>query len=257
MDNSTHDSSDLLIRYLDGELSDNEKAEVEKKLAVNNTMQEELENLRLARDAVKSYGLSEKVTAIHKQMMMEMKPDVPIRKISPTQRIVKYSIGVAASLLLIFLGIEAYNFFTLSPDKVFAANYQHYELSTYRDNSHEHSPIETAYMEKDYQKVLSLHEQYSSIPIKETFLAAMSDVELGNNKMAIDLFQRVITELNYTKANLLKDEAEYYLALTYLKNKEYTSSLDLLHKIKNDPDHLYHEKVTGKLLRQVKRLRWK
>ena len=255
MDNSTHDSSELLIRFLDGELTANEKADVERRLEKDLLLQEELENLRLARKAVKFYGLNQKVAGIHRQMMKEIKPVVPVKQINSTRRIIRYSIAITASLLIIFLGIEAYNFFTLSPDKVFAANYQSYELRAFRNNGTEPSAIENAYREKKYKKVIALQEQYNSIPIRETFLAAMSNVELGDNDMAIVLFRKVIAEMSNTTTNLLKDDAEYYLALTYLRNKEYNSSLELFQKINADPNHLYYEKVTRKLLRQVKRLR--
>ena len=52
--------SELLTRYLDGELSETEKEMVEKQLAEKKELRDELENLQLARDAIKYYGLSRK-----------------------------------------------------------------------------------------------------------------------------------------------------------------------------------------------------
>jgi anti-sigma factor RsiW len=52
MNNSTQDMSELLIRYLDGELEGDEKTILEHKLASDNSLRGELENVRMSREAV-------------------------------------------------------------------------------------------------------------------------------------------------------------------------------------------------------------
>lgn len=253
MDNSTHDMNELLVRYLDGELVGNEKQELEKKLASDKLLLEELQNLQLTREAVRSFGIKQQVTAVHEQMMDEMV--TPVRKMSSTRRIFQYSLAAAASVVLILISIIAYNFFTLSPGKLFSENYKSYELNTTRGAGTELSAIEKAYQEKKYTEVAALSE--SSNEIKENFLGAMSNMELQNTSKAIDEYKKVIALNETAKTNIFKDESEYYLALAYVQIKSYKQALELMQKIHNNPDHLYHEKISAKLIRNVKLLKWR
>jgi tetratricopeptide (TPR) repeat protein len=248
--------SEKLVQYLDGELKSSDKDIMEQQLATDKNLQEELNDLIATREAVKMYGLEQKVSGIHQQMMKEMQ--APVKKINSSRRILRYSIAVAASVVLIVGSIIGYNFYNLSSNKVFSSNYHSYDLGSVRDSDTlKISAVELAYRAKDYKKTIELQEQYNSIPLKETFLAGMSYMELANNARAIIAFNRVIAENDSAKTNLFKDEAEYYLALTYIRNKDFDFALDLLRSIKNNPEHIYHEKITGKLIRQVKMLKWR
>ena len=255
MNNSTNNNSEWLVRYLDGELEGEEKQKLEQQLATDAVLQEELENLRLVRKAVQHYGLKQKVSGIHSQMMSELKTETPVRQMGNTRRIFRYSIAVAASVLLVYIGIEAYSYFTLSADRVFANNYQPYELTTLRDNGTQHSAIEKAYRERNYSETISLYESLTVKEIESSFLAGMSYIELQQSGKAVEQFRTVLRMNEAAGTTIRKDPAEYYLALTLVKNKDYSSALEIFQKIKNDTNHLYHSKITGKLLRQVKRLR--
>ena len=256
MDNSTHNMSEKLVQYLDGELTGAEIESLEKQLAVDNKLNEELESLKATREAVKIYGLQQKVAGIHTQMMKEMQ--APVRKMNPARRIIRYSIAVAASVVLILGSIIGYNFYNLSSSKVFSSNYHSYELSTLRDiDTQQVSPVEKAYRDKDFKKAVELFDGHSSVLVKESFLAGMSYMELGDNAKAIDEFKNVIAENEKNKTTLFNDEAEYYLALTYIRNKDYDFALVLLRGIKENSDHLYHKNINGKLMRQVKMLKWR
>ncbi len=148
----------------------------------------------------------------------------------------------------------AYDYFTLSSEKVFANNYQSYELTIFR-NDEQLTEIERVYKEKNYKEVISFQQKTAQNDIQANFLAGVSNLELNNNENAILNFKKIIDLNKANGTNLLQDQAEYYLALAYLKNNDHSSSLELLQKIRDDNDHLYHKKVTAKLLRQVKRLR--
>jgi predicted negative regulator of RcsB-dependent stress response len=182
----------------------------------------------------------------------------PVGEPRKTRELIRYSIAVAASLLLIVACISGYNFYNLSSNKVFISNYHSYELNTVRDgDSTQVSPVEKAYRAKDYKRIVELISQQRSLTVKETFLAGMSYMELGNNAKAIEELKKVIAGSEDAKNNLFKDQAEYYLALTYIRDKDYDFALDMLRSIKENSGHLYHKKVTGKLIRQVKLLKWR
>jgi predicted negative regulator of RcsB-dependent stress response len=255
MDNSTHNDTELLIRYLDGELWGKEKDAIEQRLSEQTDLQKELESLRLSREAVRSYGLKKQVSDIHAVMKKELR--TPVRQISGGRKFARYSLAVAASLLIIVITVLGYNFYTLSPAKVFSSNYQPYELSTMRDGEGQISLIEKAYRQKNYPEVVRLTKDQQTPGVKELFLAAMAQTELKNYSGAIENYQQLMATNKAAGADIMMAETEYYLALVYIRNKDYDQALELMNKIHDDPTHPYHEKITGKLIRKVKMLKWR
>lgn len=243
----------ILVRYLDGELSGVEKQDLEQELSVDPGLREELDSLRSVREAIRLYGLQQKVSGIHSEMMKEMRPVAIIKPIRG--KIIKYSMAVAASLLLLVGGYFIYNAATISPERVFASSYTPFELVTVRDGNNMESNIEKAYREKNYNEVVRIHETGEDHSPQETFLCGSAALEMKNLPKAIKCFNEVLAASRQTGKPILKDEAEYYLSLSYLRNKDYDEALVLLNSIESDPAHTYYKKVNAKLIRQVKRLR--
>ena len=255
MDNSTPDMSEKLVLYLDGELDGVEKENLEQQLTGDKVLQDQLDSLKSTREAVKLYGLQQKVSVIHHQMMKELQPR--IKKIGSAGKMIRYSIAVAAGLLLLIGGYMAYNFFTLTPDKVFASRYKSYELVTVRDGNGNETPAEKAYKEKDYKEVLRIHDAGEDHSPKGEFLCGSAALELKDNSKAIKCFKEVLDANKQAKKLVLNDEAEYYLSLGYIRNRDYDYALDIMNKIQGDADHTYNKEITGKLIRQVKMLKWR
>jgi predicted negative regulator of RcsB-dependent stress response len=256
MDNSTR-YDDEIIRYIDGEMTDGEKMEFEKRLATDESLKQAFGNLQLAKEAVRSFGLKEKVAGIHRQMMKELGTETPVKQISNVRRIIRYSVAVAASVLLIFVCIEGYKFYTLSSQKLFAENYTPYELTTTRGGDDSTiSKIEQAYREKKFGAVINLNK-VSVLSIKDVFLTAMSYLETNDYSRAISNFQLVIAEIEDDKTSVLKDAAEYYLALAYLRNNDYDQAIELMNAIHDNSSHLYKSKFSQKYINRVKRLKWR
>lgn len=255
MDNSTY--SEQLMRYIDGEMSDTERREFEKILTDDASLQQEMENMQLAKAAVVSYGLKEKVSGIHQQMVNEFKSEAPLKPVSNLRRIIRNSVAVAASVLLIFVGIEGYDFYRLTPDKLFAENYSPYELTTTRGgNDTSESKIEKAYREKNYAEVIKINAN-SVLSVKDIFLTAMSYVGTDDMPRAISNFQVVLADIKDDKNSVLKDATEYYLALAYLKNRDYDLAIELMNAIHSNSSHLYKDKFSSKYINRVKRLKWR
>ena len=253
MDNSTPGMSEKLVQYLDGELTGTEKESLVRQLATDKALQDELESLKSTSEAVKLYGLQKKVSGIHQQMMEELQP--PVREIKSSKKIIRYSIAVAASLVLIIGSYMAYNFYSLSADKVFASNYQTYQLVTVRDGNTIESPAEKAYRENNYAEVIRIHDAGEDHTPKGEFLCGAAALELKENDKAIKCFKEVLDADRQTGQSVLKDEAEYYLSLTYIRNKDYESALVLMNTIQGNPNHLYNERISSKLIRQVRMLK--
>ena len=256
MDNATPDIMEQLVRYLDGELEGGEKKAMDERLIADQDLRSAYENLLETRAAIKYYGLQQKVSSIHQQVMSDKKE--PVKMIRPARRIIRYSLAIAASLLLLVTGWVAYSFYSLSAKKVFSQQFHSYELSTRRDdNSSLLTPVERSYQQKKYGEVVNLVAEKDTAGGEEAFLAGMSWMELGNPEKAIAHYTKLINHNQATGTKLLNDEAEYYLALAYIKNKDYDLALALLRSIREDPDHRYHRAITTRLIRKVKMLKWR
>ena len=256
MDNSTHEMSEQLVRYLDGELSDTDKKAVDDSLALDPGLRAELESLEQTRAAVRYYGLKQEVAAVHGKMMEEMSP--PVVKMSSGKKFLRYSLAAAASIVLLVGAYLAYNFFTLSPNKVFSANYKTYELSTFRDGGETTpSKAEKAFREKDYKEVVRLHDAGVERTPRAEFLCGIAALEINEDAKAIKCFREVLDAAAQSGQPVLKDESEYYLSLSYIRNRDYDFALPILVKIKNDPEHKYKESVSSRMIWKVKMLKWR
>ncbi|MER3498447.1 MAG: hypothetical protein C4308_07330 [Chitinophagaceae bacterium] len=255
MNNSTQ-NTELLMRYIDSELSGAEKQAFEQQLTGNAELKKEYNSFLLAKQAVNSYGIQQQVATVHKTMMQEFKSSAKVVGINSRRKIIRWTIAVAASVLLIFIGIQGYNFYQLSADKLFNEQYSGYELGTTRD-SQNLSLIETAYKSNNYQQVVNLVKKQENASAEDRFLQGLSYLQLNNLAEAIQSFNAVISINKGTNQGRYKDEAEYYLALSYLKNRDYDQAVALMKNIHNDPNHLYHKKFSDRFIRKVKMLKWR
>jgi tetratricopeptide (TPR) repeat protein len=254
MDNFTH-HDELLVRYLDGDLPAAGKSSIEQQLAADKLLKQQFDSLLLTREAIRHYGLTRRVADIHWQMITELQPAV--KKINPARRLIRMTAAVAAAIILLAGSFWLYNFFTLSGNKVFQTAYKTYQLPLTRDVNTTTTAAEEAYLQKNYTEVIRIHNTRDGITIKDEFLCGAAALELKDNAKAITCFKEVLELSSTQQPPVLKDEAEYYLSLSYIRNGDYANSLEMLKKIKNDPGHTYYTAVTQKLIRQVKMLKWR
>jgi len=183
--------------------------------------------------------------------------EVTEKRINKVRRIVRYSVAVAASVLLIVACIVVYNFYRLSSDRLFAEKYSAFESTTIRIvNDSTESKIEKAYREKNYAEVIKLNAT-SVLSVKDIFLTAMSFLEINDPSRAISNFQIVIADVKDDKNSALKDTTEYYLALAYLKNNDYDQAIELMNTIRDNSLHQYKSKFSRKYINKIKRLKWR
>ncbi len=233
-------------------LTGTEKELLEQQLAADIALQEELKSLQATRETVRLYGLKQKVSGIHQQMMKEMQPNV--KQLYSGRKIIRYAMAIAASILLVFAGYTVYNLITITPEKVFASNFQSYELVTNREAGTDESSVLINYREKNFSTVIGVVYD-RAFTTEELFIRGLAFVELRSNDSAIISFKKVLEANKVADKPVYNDETEYYLALLYVRIKDYGNALELLNKINETPDHLYHNKVAGKLIRDVKKLK--
>ncbi len=251
-DNDTNTA--LLIQYLDGELDGDVLAEVESKIAGDPLLSEELENLRSAQLAIKSYGLRQKVAAIHTEMMQELKILQPTK--APIRTMVKRVFSIAASIIVIMGMLSVYEYSTLSSDKLFKANYQSYAVHEMRGEQHS-SQLEQLYKQRLMQQVIKKFAEENEPPVEDYFYAGNAYLIEHNPVMAIKTFESLQQKNIAMQTHLLEDDAQYYLAMSYLQNNEPGKALPIFNHIHNDQQHLYHDKVGSWFLFKIKLLKRK
>jgi tetratricopeptide (TPR) repeat protein len=255
--NNNSPNTEILIQYLDNELSPEDKTNLENQLNHDAVMQQELENLTIAKSAIKAYGLKKHVGNIHAQMMHEM----VVEKATPAQqgiirRLVKISMKVAAAIFIIVLGVAVYQYTSITPDKVFASNYKPYTLGVNRGVV-KTNDIEKVFQEKDYAKVIAQFEVIKEADAKEYFLAAIAYMEKSSYKNAIAAFKNVLSKNTLNKTSIFNDDSEYFLALSYLKSNDIKLATPIFEAIHNNKNHLYNENVDNAFMRNLKLLDWK
>lgn len=256
MDNSTQ-PNDTLMKYLDDELSRAEREDFEKRLAVDPALRQELEDLQGARAAIRMYGLKEQIASVHREMMAVTKPKSSVRRINQSRRIIRYSISIAASILLVLVCVVGYNFLTVSSGRLYKSQYHVYELASVRGSGAQTSELEEAYRQRRYDDVIQDRQKLQNPTPKDLFLSGIAYLETGDIPAAIASFKSVIEKNKADKTAVFNDDAEYYLALSYLRNKNYDEALDLIRVIRSKPDQLYHDQFSSGFVRKVKMLRWR
>ena len=85
---------------MDGELEPSEANEVQKSIEADASALTELEQLRLAKEAMKTYGLKNRIASIHTEMMEELKEN-NIPRIGGKRKLFRYSMRIAAAIVLL------------------------------------------------------------------------------------------------------------------------------------------------------------
>lgn len=206
----------------------------------------------MAIEAIQFYGTREKVKAIHKEIRKEIIPSERTGRILPMRKIIRRSMVVAASALLIFIAIQGYHFYQLSPEALYRQSYIAYNVSATRGENIQVSQIEKFYAEKNYGSVTRLAKAETNLSDRERFLTGLSFLEMNDPGSAIVWFKTLNNQ-----NNPYKQDAEFYLSLAYLLNKDYDHAVPLMQNISNDTAHIYHDRFSKKFIRNVKMLKWK
>ena len=168
-----------------------------------------------------------------------------------TKRANKAVLVLIGLILLIALYVYAQQYFSLGKtDAIFVEFYQPYpsdrvergtDISTY-DN---YALAVSAYASEDYSRSLSLLRTLSDQTDRVKMFQAICHLELNHVTEAIDLLRSL---RNSTNQNL-SQQADWYLALAYLKNDKVALSKKILSNIKERRDHLYFSKANKLILK--------
>jgi hypothetical protein len=190
----------------------------------------EHEYLKLAMDTVGLHVINEKVSAVRRSL--ENRPEKAI-----VRSIYRTSLRVAAVLLVIVGSASLYKYISTDNRSVYDRQFLSYELTNTRGAQNRESET-GAYRSGEWNEVIRIYQSENNQSNKNTFLAAQSEMQLNHFQQAVTLFEKLL----YTRSDdpSFREETEYYLSLAYLMNHQDLKSVQLINKIKADPNHTYY-----------------
>jgi len=235
--------AELLIDHYDSQLMGKGSPEVHQLINEDAEIGEEWRHLNIAIDAVRDAALHERVIAVRKEWLARQGAGIRVSR-TPVISIVRNVMKVAACILVLCGGAAVYKYSTTNSTGIYQQYYSSYELTTSRGVTVA-DPIDRAFDNKDWTKVLALFNNTKDKTTRSFFLAGMAYLELKNYDAAIGQFRQVMAENMRSGTDYFQDESEYYLAMGLLAKNRADQAMPLLKKINADPYHLYHQKVAA------------
>ena len=250
-------SSSVSYTHLDvykRQLIPEDKLKLEEKLRSDAALRHELSNLSLAIKTVKNFGLKEKISGIHTEMMRERKPVQKAKGAGTRTMLLKSAIKIAASLLLLIIGYGVFTYLRLSPENIIPSQVDPYTFRISR--APEVNELRQAYDQREYTKVTTWVEQSveqsEATGTTEKFLAANSYFGLHEYEKAAQYFGSILQD---QASKEYAEESQYYLALSLLKLNKPDEALRYLKIIRQNKKHKFHDKATAGLIFKAKMLK--
>jgi len=182
----------------------------------------------------------------------KVRPQQPAKKVSLLE-VVRVLLAVTGGVLLILVIVAGYRFYRLSPAALYKQAYVAYKLPQEGDYLLGASPVERAYRAGLYDSVVRESKKKQGFTDHDYLMIGLAHMHREDYGAAIEPLRLV----NLWNESDFKQEGEYYLALAYLRNKDYDKALELMDRIRRTPEHAYQQQITGKLVRNVRILKWR
>jgi|SRR6185312_3254324 len=248
----TPEETRILIDRLDESLTGNRNAGLDRLLEENPEASREWHYLNLAIEAVREKGLYEMVSTVKagwhaEQASTGLRVAAAAKTSKPAGGVIhllykKYGLRAAAIVLIITSSAFLYKYLSISSQSLYNRYYSSYDLNTSRGEGDE-QPIVKAYDAKDWSAVLSLAAAAKNKDNQGEFLSGMADLESKKYEDAISHFEQIVAVNAHAGTDYYQDEAEYYLAISWLAMGKVNEAMPILEKIRANAHHQYHEKV--------------
>ncbi len=243
--------------YLRGELNTSEKADFDAQLAQNTSLTEEVESIRSAGSLVRNYGQREELKAIHQKMLDSQKHTQ-----STVFQGINFYLRIAAIIVFLVVAWSGIGFATLTPSSLYADEYSGYVPDAVRGAESPKRPkteqlMQVEYVNANYVRVAQLYKESASKTLKETFIAGNAYLALDQPNIAASCFKRVMYLSAKENTYDYYQDAEYYLAWSYLKNNQLNEAIKLFDKIYHSEFHTHNPDVDSWFYWKLKLLQWK
>lgn len=245
-----------LEAFLLGELSPDRKEELEEKIKTDKELKEELESLKISREAIELAGWKSVISKTQKEFLAEREED-NVRPLQSGAKTTGFWLGrIAATLAFILVGAIAVLFFSVSPESITSRQLD-YSIPVLRSSENKLEEIEMAYQSGDFDQVLALSTDISTYDPKAYFLIGLAYLELENGAKAAEYFTKIASDNLQNSTNNYADQVDYYLVKSYLIQSKPDLAEARMLKILADPDHTYHTNFSQFDLLKVKILKIK
>ena len=241
-DNFTNDTTELLIQYMDNELSVTEQETVRRMLANDEKLNEQYQLLLAAKDAIKSQGLKQRVQSIQNEFLTDKNEIVRPTKVIKANTFFKTFMRVAAIFIFIIAGFGVYEFSSTTNQSVYNQNFVSYQLPVNRGNENADN-VSNLYNAGKYADVISIMRLKQQKNQQDYFLAAQSYLQLNQPAEAIINFKAVEDLNNNNTSKYFAEETDYYLMMAYIKAGNIELAKEQLNKILADKNHLFYNKA--------------
>jgi tetratricopeptide (TPR) repeat protein len=233
----------LLINYLDRTLEEREMREIETLINTDREIREQYQFLQLAVQAVEYSALFEHVAAVKEQY----KAIHPSQVLAPEQRrgklvTLRNVYRVAACLLFLVIATGTFKYINTSSSNIYKQTFVPYSLNTSR-GTERISEMEQAYRNKNWSEVVAAFNKSTEKDNKGFFLAGMANMQMQQYATAGNLFEQVLQHNAQTGDDYFHDDAQFYLAMSYLAGNKTKEALSIIQQIKASKTHLYYERV--------------
>jgi hypothetical protein len=232
---------EILIDYLDQQLSPDTSSGVEKMVLENKEAAADLLYLKLAVDAVRQDVIRQRVSQILEASVTKQQTEK--QKHGIVRNLYRTSFRVAAVIILLAGIVALYKFISVNSQSLYEKQYSDYELSNSRGQE-KTDDLSRAYQNKNWNAVLALYQNEAVHSNKSTFLAGMAEIQEKHFPQAVNILENSIEADTRTSDSSFRDETEYYLSLAYLMDHKVNKSIALMDKIKADPSHPYYPIVS-------------
>ncbi|HEV3251800.1 MAG TPA: hypothetical protein VGZ71_12650 [Puia sp.] len=231
----------LLVDHLDHLLQGDELDQIENLIRTDNETAEQWRYLNLAVEAIQYNSLFDQVADAKREWLSESHLDAIPRQ-AVVRSMYRVAIRIAACVLLFAGSLAVYKYATVSPSGIYNNYYSSFELNTSRGTANI-DKMEQAYRNKNWAEVVTQFKASKEKDNKAYFLDAMAEMELKEFGPAISSLKQVIAANAQSGDNYFQEEAEYYLALSYLADNQTGLAIPILEKIKTDSKHIYNKKA--------------
>ncbi|MGB3588233.1 MAG: tetratricopeptide repeat protein [Tunicatimonas sp.] len=271
--------AERIDRYVKGDLNPEELQKFQMEMQQDSTLQQEVEDTQIMQALLQHQGLKNEIKAVRAAMKAEGSPSTVVEETPNTLSTPEEPFGVkeeddvkavpmfqwmgrvAAGLAIILVGYLTIQYATLSPERLYEeriANEPPYLGLSNRSMEDQEGTIadqvRVEYQFGNYEEVLRLYGELKKPTFAETFRAGYAYLEQGRTEESITAFQQVMEDQS---AFMIKDKAEYYLALAYLQDGQIETAVNMLEVIHKDDDHDYEDSLGSLYLWRLRLLKMK
>lgn len=245
-----------LEAFLEGQLDQEARQEMEAELTSNPTLQEELEVLKISKEAIELATWRSIISKNQKEYLADREQEsIPSVRLEHKSKNEWFG-RIAASLALFLVGAAAVLFFTVSPESI-TSNQVEYSIPVLRSADNQLEILEKAYQAGDFDQIADISERLESYDAKAYFLIGLANLKEKNGAQAESYFTQIESKNLEQSENNYADQVDYYLIEAYLLQGNVNAAMLRMEKIINDSEHTYHGNFNSWDLLKMKIIQFK